>query len=168
MYEYSDYPMDTETYGVKPEEHIPGKVIHRYLQNYAEHYGFYDNVRFNTKVESAEHLKDGGWNITTVRLSESTASNHKSYLFTSKLIVATGMTSNPFVPKIKGSQLFEAPIFHSKDLLKYASTHRTTESVTVLGCTKSGFDAVYSYASRGITVDWIGKLNIHGAMPSLL
>ena len=157
MYEYSDYPMDTATYGVKPEEHIPGKVMHRYLKNYAEHFGFYNKIRFNSKVESAEHLNSGGWSINTVQTSRSSASNHESQLFTSKLIVATGLTSNPFIPEINGSGSFEAPIFHSKDLLKYTSTQETMKGITVLGCTKSGWDAVYAYASKGVTVNWISK-----------
>ena len=149
--------MDTETYGVQPEEHIPGQIIHRYLKNYAEHFCIYNKIRFNTKVESAEHLKGGGWNIKISQTTNLSSSTHESYLFTTKLIVASGLTSNPFIPEIDGSESFETPIFHSKDLLKHESTQETKENVTVLGGTKSGWDAVYAYAAKGVTVDWIGK-----------
>ncbi|PVH89959.1 FAD/NAD(P)-binding domain-containing protein [Cadophora sp. DSE1049] len=51
-YEFSDYPMDSETYGVKAGEYIPGEVVRRYLTNFAEHFGIYKRIRLNTRVES--------------------------------------------------------------------------------------------------------------------
>ena len=40
-FEYSDFPVDTDTYWVEPGEHVPGSVIHRYFTDYAQHFGMY-------------------------------------------------------------------------------------------------------------------------------
>lgn len=39
MLEWSDFPMDFETFGVPPGAHVPGLVLHRYLTAYAQHFG---------------------------------------------------------------------------------------------------------------------------------
>ena len=163
-YEFSDFPMDEKTWGVKPGEHIPGKVVHDYLTKYAEKFGVLPHVRLNSKVASAERGEKGGW---LLKISQP----HSSIL-AKKLLVATGMTSEAFVPKIQGQESFGAPLFHSKDLSQHASTLDTAKSVTVLGGTKSAWDAVYAYASRGIEVNWVIRgmpklrivLNLHGML----
>ncbi len=52
-YEYPDFPLDSETFGVKPGEHIPGTVLHEYLTKYAEKFGILDKIRCNSKVVTA-------------------------------------------------------------------------------------------------------------------
>jgi cation diffusion facilitator CzcD-associated flavoprotein CzcO len=52
-YEYSDLPMD-DTFGVKPGEHIPGDVVHKYLRRYAEKFDVYRRIRLQSKVETVE------------------------------------------------------------------------------------------------------------------
>ncbi|KAH8599836.1 hypothetical protein B0O99DRAFT_344360 [Bisporella sp. PMI_857] len=160
-YEFSDFPLDLESYNLEPEQHIPGPVLHRYLTSYAEHFGFFNNIRFDTKVQSAEHKNGGGWIVKT-ELWHSPWAGQKSEVFTSKLIVATGFTSDPFLPQIEGSESFKAPIFHFKDILKHTSTLGTPGNVCILGCTKSGWDAVHAYASQGKQVDWIIRKSGHG------
>jgi hypothetical protein len=54
-YEFPDFPMDTETFGVKTNEHIPAPVINRYLKAYAAKFGITEFVRLQTKVSVAEH-----------------------------------------------------------------------------------------------------------------
>jgi len=154
-YEYSDSPLDAKTYGVKPGQHIPGEVIHRYLTDYAQTFGV-NNIRFNTKVGSAEHKDGGGWLLTTSQAST------ENRIYASKLIVATGMTSEPFQPNIAGSENFLAPMFHFKDFKEHSDTLDTTQTVCVLGGTKSAWDVVYAYASNGQKVDWIIRESGHG------
>jgi cation diffusion facilitator CzcD-associated flavoprotein CzcO len=72
-----------------------------------------------------------------------------------KLVVATGLTSEPFLPVIDGQESFGGPIFHGKDFLQHADTLETAKSVAVFGGTKSAWDAVYAYASKGVQVNWI-------------
>ena len=145
-YEYPDFPMDTEMFGVKPGEHIPGHVIHDYLRRYAERFDVFDKIRFNTKVLAAKRQESGGWILT---LSPS------AKLVAMKLVVATGLTSEAFLPKFDGQETFGAPIFHSRDFPEHADTLESAKSVTVFGGTKSAWDLVYAYGSRGVRVDWV-------------
>ncbi|KAL0257104.1 hypothetical protein SLS55_007914 [Diplodia seriata] len=152
-YEYSDFPMDTATFGVKPGEHIPGTVLHKYLVAYAEHFDVYKRIRFNTRVESAEETSDeaNDWvlHVLNVDTGETAA------LKTEKLVVATGMTSEPNVPAFVGQDEFRSMIFHAKDFADHADTLKTARSVAVLGGAKSAWDAAYAYAAAGVSVDMI-------------
>lgn len=156
-YEYPDFPMDTETFGVQPGQHIPGTVIHKYLTAYAQKFDIFDKIRFNHKVEAAEHQEGGGWVLTAKDVN--TGADVK--LFAKKLVVATGLTSEAFLPHFEGQEQFGAPVFHGKDFLQHADTLKTAHSVTVFGGTKTAWDLVYQYATKGIEVNWVirGKLN---------
>lgn len=157
-YEYPDFPMATETYGVKPGEFIPGSVIHRYLCDYAATFGVAPHVRGGTKAVSAELRADGGWALTLE------AGGKTSKLVARQLIVATGLTSQPFLPHFAGEDTFGKPIFHGRDFLQNAGTLETANTVTVFGGTKSAWDMAYAYASKGIQVEWV----IRGESLSLL
>lgn len=151
-YEYSDFPMDTATFGVLPGEHIPGTVVHKYLEAYAERFGVYSRTRFNTQVVSAEeNPKTGNWILST----RNTLTGEEAILHAKKLIVATGLTSNPHVPTFVGENDFNAPIFHTKDFRERADTLTTARHVAVLGSGKSMWDAAYAYANAGGSVDMV-------------
>jgi cation diffusion facilitator CzcD-associated flavoprotein CzcO len=155
-YEYPDFPMDTETFGVKPGEHIPGTVLHEYLTKFAEKFDILDKIRFSTKVISAEHQEgsDGGWILTVQHATDS--SSEETKIMARKLIVATGLTSEAFLPDFAGQETFGVPIFHgSKDFPQHADTIKTAKTVTVFGGTKSAWDAVYAYATQGVKVNWV-------------
>ena len=171
-YEYPDFPMATETYGVQPGEHIPGPVVHRYLADYATAFGVMPHFRGSTKVVSAEMQPGGGWLLTLRPNSEgpsssSVSTSAESTLLARKLIVATGLTSEPFLPHIAGQESFGVPLFHSRDFLQHADTLdaaavASKKSVAVFGGTKSAWDMVYAYASRGIPVEWVIRSTGHG------
>lgn len=151
-YEYPDFPMDPNTFEVKPGEHIPGTVLHDYLTAYAERFGIIQKVKYGHKVLIAEHLEapEGAWVLTAQETSGA-----KSKFATKKLVVATGLTSQPLMPDYNGQESFDAPLFHNNDFLKHAGTIDTAKSVTVFGGTKSSWDAVYEYATKGVHVDWV-------------
>jgi len=157
-YEYSGFPMSTETYGVKPGEHIPGPVVHRYLNDYAKAFNLVDKIRLNHKVESAEHENRGGWLLKVSDIAE----GKQSQILASKLVVATGLTSDAFLPEFVGNDSFGVPLFHPKDFPQYAGTVNTMQSVCVFGGTKVAWDVVYAYASKGVKVDWIIRESGHG------
>ena len=119
-YENPDMPMTTEVYGVQPGEHIPGQVLHRYLTDFAKKFGIYSRMQFKTKVESLEPTSDGGWLLST------TSDGHDDKFETRKVIVATGLTSEPNFPAYPGAETFESPYFHAKGehtwLLSYEET----------------------------------------------
>ncbi|KAI9735598.1 MAG: hypothetical protein M1834_001614 [Cirrosporium novae-zelandiae] len=157
-YEYSDFPMDEATYGVKPGQHIPGNILHQYLTDYAEKFGVLPRIRFQSKVETVEKKHDGGWLLTIKMCDE----NSKTQIMTQKLIVATGLASEPFLPDFKGKGKFDAPFFHCRDFLGHADTLKTARRVAVLGGTKSAWDDAYAYATENISVDLIVRESGHG------
>ncbi|KAF2994752.1 hypothetical protein E8E14_003557 [Neopestalotiopsis sp. 37M] len=169
-YEYPDFPMSPETFGVKPGEHIPGRVCHEYLTKYAEKFNIIDCIRYNIKVEAAENqtMKPGGGWILTVHDAATGdgaigAGTGSKKIQAEKLVVATGLTSEPFLPHIEGQELYNAPLFHNRDLQKHVgSSSESKKKVTVFGGTKSGWDAVYAYATRGVEVDWVIRKSGHG------
>ncbi|KAK4897564.1 hypothetical protein LTR27_004708 [Elasticomyces elasticus] len=151
-FEYPDFPMDTETFGVKTHEHIPAPVVNRYLKAYAAKFGIADFVRLQTKVSVAEHqdTAEGGWILTLVN-----AKRQKSKLFTRRLILATGRTSDPFLPHFAGQETFGGRLFHGKQFLENRDTLQTAKAVTIFGASKTAWDAVYAYATTGVKVNWI-------------
>lgn len=160
-YEYLDYPMSPEIFGVKPGEYMSGEVMHRYLTSYAEAFGIRDKIRLRHTVVEAEHQdgKDGGWVLTVEGPDD-----QKKRVVARKMVLATGLTSEAFLPYFKGQEEFGAPLFHIKELKKYEETlnGERTKVVTVLGGTKSAWDAVYAYASKGINVEWVIRESGHG------
>ncbi|KAI8254153.1 FAD-dependent monooxygenase DEP4 [Colletotrichum sp. SAR11_239] len=157
-YEYPDFPMNPETFGVLPGQHIPGKVLHDYLTKYAQTFGIFDKIRFQHKILSAEHQDTGGWVLTVLNGEE----GKEFQVLAKKLVVATGLTSQAFLPDFEGQETFGVPIFHGKDFLQHADTLKTSKRVTVFGGTKSAWDAVYAYASKGIAVNWVIRESGHG------
>jgi Predicted flavoprotein involved in K+ transport len=161
-FEYPDFPMEPETFGIQPGEHISGEAMNEYLTRYAEKYGIINKIRRKTQVLSAEHQTgdEGGW-ILSIQNGYT-----ESRVFSRKLVIATGLTSEPFLPRIRGEEKFGAPLFHSKDFPKHSDTIQSSKSVVVFGGTKSAFDVVYAYASQGVKVDWVirGKIGANRSL----
>lgn len=145
--------MTTERFGVKENEYIPGTVINKYIKSYAAEFGIDKLVRCNSKVTVAEHHDEGGWTLTVEAKTEDGEKTYK--VFTKRLIVATGLTSDAFLPHYEGQESFGKPIFHTKQFKENAETVKTAKTVTVLGAGKSAYDAVYAYVTAGVTVNWV-------------
>ncbi|KAH6634960.1 hypothetical protein B0J18DRAFT_462100 [Chaetomium sp. MPI-SDFR-AT-0129] len=160
-YEYPDFPMDTKTFGIKPGEHIPGEVMYRYLNSYAKKFDIRDKIRLQTVVSTAEHQDgpDGGWVLTVKTGGED---GEEKQIFARKLVMATGLTSQPFLPHIEGQEGFGAPIYHSREFAQYTNNLDTAKKVVVFGGTKSAFDVVYAYAIKGVKVEWVIRESGHG------
>jgi hypothetical protein len=151
-YEYSDFPMDTKSFGVEPGQHIPGAVLHRYLTAYAQRFGVYERTRLNTRVESAEEDEElSEWTLSVT----DTKTGVTSSLKTKKLVVATGLTSAPHMPTFAGQDTFSSPLFHTIDFAAHAETLQTARHAVVLGGAKSAWDAAYAYAQAGVSVDMV-------------
>ncbi|OTA67277.1 FAD/NAD(P)-binding domain-containing protein [Hypoxylon sp. EC38] len=157
-YEYPDFPMSSDKFDVKPGEHIPGEVINTYLKAYAQESGIIDFVRLNTTVITAEHQDtgEGGWILTVQPLKR-----ERVNVFARRLIIATGLLSEPFMPRFNGQDQFGGKVFHSKDFPQNSDTLKA-KTVTVFGAGKSGWDAVYQYATAGVKVHWIIRSSGHG------
>jgi cation diffusion facilitator CzcD-associated flavoprotein CzcO len=100
-------------------------------------------------VESLEPSADGGWVIVT-------ESNEKKQMIrTKKVIVATGLTSQPNFPIYPGAETFNAPYFHAKDFCRQGETIESSKRVVVVGGAKSAMDVAFAYANKGVEVDMV-------------
>lgn len=151
-YEYPDFPMDSETYGVKPGQHVPGHVIHRYLSDYAKKTGVFSRTKFDTKVlEVSKVANDESWVLRT-------DNDDLSPLATKKLVIATGLTSTPFIPTLTGADIFAKSglLIHSRDFNKHTDRlFSKGSSVTVIGGSKSAWDVAYACATRNVPVNLV-------------
>lgn len=155
-YEYPDFPMSEEKYGVKPFKHIPAAVLHQYLTDYAKHFGIFEKTQFHTRVEVVEPGPDGGWKMSVV------APEGERTLTAAKLILATGLTSTPNMPKYQGEEDFGAPLFHAKEFCAKAGTLNDIKNAVVVGGAKSAFDVAYAMVEDGATVDLVIREDGHG------
>lgn len=143
--------MDEATFGVGHDEYIPGHVVNRYLHAYAAEFGIAGLIRPGTKVLVAEHhgTEAGGWTLTT------SSAGGQARLFARKLIVATGLTSEAWLPRFRGQESFGGRVFHGKHFRQNRDTLNSASRITVFGGTKSSWDAVYAYVTAGMEVDWV-------------
>ncbi|KAI9044867.1 flavin-binding monooxygenase-like protein [Aspergillus affinis] len=173
-YEFSDFPMDEETFGVKDGEHIPGAVVQRYMEAFVERFNLKEMIRLGVRVESVrgdDQGNEGGWVLETVestdifatKTEEKEVEKPNQTIHTRKLIVCTGITSQSYLPTYEGQDTYAAPLLHCRDLpLHQDRIFQPNARVTVFGGTKSAWDAVYAAASAGAHVDWIIRSNGHG------
>ncbi|PYH99800.1 FAD/NAD(P)-binding domain-containing protein [Aspergillus ellipticus CBS 707.79] len=159
-YEYPDYPMDKTTYGVKENNHIPAATLHKYLTDYARHFGVLSRTKFNTSVSSIEPIAEKGWRIIT------SSSGEEGCFQTKKIIMATGLTSEPNMLHFKGQDDFNAPLFHAKDFCRQASATKSAKNAVVVGGAKSAFDIAYAFVQQGAQVDLVIRPDGNGPTAS--
>ncbi|KAF1994131.1 FAD/NAD(P)-binding domain-containing protein [Amniculicola lignicola CBS 123094] len=156
---FSDLPMSTKGFGVA-DDHIPGEHVNAYLQDYAEKFDLFRHMRFNCGVESAHDNGLAGWILSTI--DEASPARKSTQIKAAKLVVATGLTSEPFMPKLDGREEFGAPIYHSSEFAKKSEGLGTYKKVVLLSGGKFSWDVAVEYASAGIQVDWVIRESGHG------
>ncbi|EGX90351.1 dimethylaniline monooxygenase, putative [Cordyceps militaris CM01] len=149
-YEYPDFPMSTERYGVPADTHIPGGVVHRYLTDFARHFGFWDKIQFRTTVDAVEPAPDDAWT-----LSVTGPDGTRRTVAARKLVLATGLTSTPNMPTYQGSADLGVPLFHAKDFGARAPGLGPVRNAVVVGGAKSAYDVAYALVQDGATVDLV-------------
>jgi dimethylaniline monooxygenase (N-oxide forming) len=97
--EYSDYPMPDD-YPVFPHH----TQIAEYFNNYVEHFGVKQYIRFRTVVTDAVPLEGGGWEIT---LDDGSTHRYRA------LLVANGHHWDPRWPNPPFPGHFDGSIIHS-------------------------------------------------------
>ncbi|KAL4792217.1 hypothetical protein BDV19DRAFT_392391 [Aspergillus venezuelensis] len=166
-YELSDFPMVPEKYGYgdiekerkgkeQGQEHIPGKVLHEYLCDVASHFRIDRFLRLQTRVINAGQDGDGIWNVELQSVNgDEVGPGVMETVHSRKLVLATGLTSNPLIPSIPGMGTFSRPIIHSKQLLSHAEQLSKAKRVVVVGGNKSAWDVAYTAAKSGSQVDMV-------------
>jgi cation diffusion facilitator CzcD-associated flavoprotein CzcO len=151
--------MDTQGFNLA-DDHIPGEHVNDYLHDYARHHDLGRHIRLNCAVESAVDQDDASWTLTigeTVR-----AKKHTYAINTRKLILATGLTSEPFMPKLDGKHEFGAPIYHTSELAKAENGLGPFKRIVLLSGAKFSWDIACAYAVSGVQVDWVIRESGHG------
>ncbi|KAL8646495.1 MAG: hypothetical protein Q9210_006114 [Variospora velana] len=181
-FEFTDYDLaEACPSKVRKDEHIPGEVAHDYLYRYAEKFKLLERVRFGCKVLTAEHLldhKNGGWRVAVIPKPADTAnpkadlghisnpsSTPTTTLTASRILVCTGVTSNPLPISLPGSSSFLPPLLTFHDFRRQASALLNSPNikhVAIYGGSKAAYDAVYAFASSFINVTWIIRASGHG------
>jgi dimethylaniline monooxygenase (N-oxide forming) len=134
--EYEDFPMP-KSYPDFPHH----TQIAAYFDDYVDHFGFRDRIRFETGVERARRLPDGTWEVSSDR------GDTQRY---DALFVANGHHWDPRWPEpaFPGSDTFEGEQMHSHYYLDPGQLR--DKDVVVLGMGNSAMDIAVdaSYVSR--------------------
>ncbi|KAK8233460.1 hypothetical protein HDK90DRAFT_267984 [Phyllosticta capitalensis] len=164
-FEFSDFPMTPEIYGVELGKHIPGDVVRRYLEDFANHYDLARRCRFNQKLEEAEDLQEDGWLLKIAAGPEGSDTKETCFIHASKMTVCIGVTSEPKLPSFPGQDKYTGSLFHSRDFgpKKHLLDPQKTRSVAVFAGNKSAYDVVWAFANAGVKVQWILRESGHGA-----
>ena len=133
--------------GLSPDRYISGQTIHDYLNSFARNNDLVKRIRLRTSVTKVERAGKSSWYLTIDGAPSMRAE---------KLIYATGVSSDPYIPtmSIKG---FEKPIIHSSQIGTSLKSLEGpyTERATVVGAAKSSYDTVFLLLKAGKKVDWI-------------
>ncbi|KAF2846075.1 putative dimethylaniline monooxygenase [Plenodomus tracheiphilus IPT5] len=153
LFNYTDTPMPAS--GVNAKKQVTGRMIHDYLQKYAEDHDLLHRIRFNTHVARVER-SSRGWRLFFQSSTD--------IVDTEKLLVATGVTSIPNMPVYTPKEV-SVPVIHSRDLGQAFPELQKIDKkhIIVVGAAKSAYDAVYLLLSMGKKVTWI--IRPHGAGP---
>jgi cation diffusion facilitator CzcD-associated flavoprotein CzcO len=124
--EYSDFPMP-ESYPDFPHH----SQIAAYFEEYVEHFGFHDQIVFETAVEHAARQEDGSWRV---ELDTGESLDYDA------LIVANGHHWNPRWPEpaFPGSESFTGEQLHAHSYVE--NSIFAGKRVVVLGMGNSAMD----------------------------
>ena len=158
MTEYSDMPLQLPSNEETYHDTFQAKHVTQYLQTYVESHVYAgqsigDRMLFNFKVQSVARIGDeDSWTIRGVEQKSQTP----RMFVTPKVIIATGVTSEPNMPVLPGKETFGGSVIHSEGFGQSAVlTSPDIQNVVVVGGGKSAADMVYACAKRGKSVSWI-------------
>jgi dimethylaniline monooxygenase (N-oxide forming) len=152
-YEASDLPFERADDPPQPGDFIPSQRVHEYLTKYAETWHVKDKIRFGTAVERCQRALDGiKWEVY-VRARDT---NIEERWLCDKLIIATGLTSQPNIPDIP-SEDFTPLTIHSRYLGEHYNQLQSDDvrAICVYGGGKSAYDTVTAAVRNGCHVHWI-------------
>lgn len=157
--QFSGFPMATNGFNLE-NDHIPGEHVNQYLHDYVKAFGLKKYICLNTNVKLAVDNGPSGWTLTVSDTSSDQET--ETIIKTAKLIIATGLTSEPFMPRLDGKKDFNAPIYHTSEFAKAEGGLGPFQQVALLSGAKFSWDIACAYASAGIEVDWIIRESGHG------
>lgn len=101
---FTDFPMDPARY----PDYFGHELHLRYLNEYADHFGLKQSIRFRTEVLRCEPGQDGGW-VLKVRREDGEVEE----LHFDALMAATGILSKPRTPEFPKREAYAGEFLHS-------------------------------------------------------
>lgn len=141
---------------------IPAEMLCSYMEAYARKFNLLDRIKLSHEIQAIDKVhNDSGWSV------KYQGPNDRGIAYCDKLILATGTTSQPFIPDLEDTG-FTGLKFHSQSL--GAQLERLAapevERVLVYGGGKSALDVVSTCVNLGKHVYWVIRKDGSGA-PSL-
>ena len=115
--------------------------IQTYLRDYAEHFGLYDLIKFNTTVKRVkiEENFDHKFKVTTVP-TDMNCGIHETTSYYDYVIVWNGHQSVPYMPELEGKDEFKGKILHVHSLRKFDKEEYDNKNILIVGGSFSGWD----------------------------
>lgn len=126
--QYSDYPMPA-SYPDFPHH----SQIAKYFDDYVDHFGFRDKIRFQTSVERVEEKTDGTWSVRTRTRAGDEAIRDYDWL-----LVANGHHWDPLLPEPAFPGTFDGKEMHAH--FYKSKSELAGKRVVVVGMGNSAMD----------------------------
>ena len=148
-YSLTDYPYPASTSGYPVAEEVRA-----HLESYADHFGLYPHIRFNSEVVHLVELNgDGrqGFNMTVRSTADDRKEDHEKqdtheFAF---VLICSGAFSTPFMPDLPGREAYRGLVRHSSEWIHPAVAD--VRRVAVIGAGKSALDCAAWAAREGKT-----------------
>ncbi|KAM7495921.1 hypothetical protein LguiA_020335 [Lonicera macranthoides] len=135
--------------------YVPRKQFIQYLDEYASHFKI--SPLYQRLVESAIYDEDNKkWNVKVNNLAN--YGDVEEY-FSRFLVVATGETSDAFVPEVEGLSSFKGEVFHSTQYKNGESY--SDKNVLVVGAGNSGMEIAFDLSNYGAKTSIVVRSPIH-------
>ena len=158
MTEYSDKPMilpeGEDTY----HDTFRAKDVTKYLEEYIDEHRYLDRtlrdrMLFSICVKRIEKSEaQDAWTVQATDRQTNKACEFKTH----RLMIASGLTSEPNMPDFSGRETFKGPMLHSENFGNSSIlTSPGIKYVVVVGGGKSAADMVYALAKAEKSVFWV-------------
>lgn len=152
---FSDIELTTPPEGLDAANCPDSKYVAEYLDIYIDNHIYNSkSIRDRTHLNATVTAVRKVGNLWSVKFDQK--GSEKEFM-TKKIIVASGQTSVPNMPNLKGEDSFQGPIYHSLDFGRSWKSLSAPElkKVVILGGSKSAADMAYQFAKAGKEVSWI-------------
>ena len=148
-YSLTDYPYPASTSGYPVAEEVRA-----HLESYADHFGLYPHIRFNSEVVHLVELNgEGGqgFRLTVRSTADDRMEDHEKqdtheFAF---VLICSGAFSTPFMPDLPGREAYRGLVRHSSEWIHPAVAD--VRRVAVIGAGKSALDCAAWAAREGKT-----------------
>ena len=175
MAEFSDRQMSPPPVEDQHFGFFPARYFTSYLESYVDDHIYAkrtirDRILLNSCVENITRYdpSDQEHKSLNSKLEWTITYNSNQQIHTSKLIDASGMTSQPEIPNLSGISEFKGKVFHHKLFgteERAVLSDSTIQNICIIGGAKSAADVAYTFATapdNKKNIHWIIRENGNG------